>query len=297
MIEAPDLVLPDRIALTDPTPFLAAVTRTPTFHKNLDTLDVVEMWALVALCALARRELHDETRSDVYTRGQSGAGRFAHAVGFAAARDGQDFGASQVDRTVAIQRVAFGSSAEAVAGRIARLAVPDDEESESRGALAYVIDELLRNVLQHSGDPLGAVIGAQRIEAGKGPYTRPTVQVTVADSGRGIAESLRRFHDVPDAKVALEKAIRPHISGTFPEGQTGSIDNAGLGLFFTSEMAKLTASRFLLSTRGGALLLTSDEHEGTHELSFLTPDAPAIPARSPSSSCRSRSRIETRSFR
>ena len=277
MAEPPDLSLPSRIALAEPAPFLSAVTARPWFHKNLDELDVVEMWALVALCALGRRERPDHERCDVYMRGKSGAGRFAHAVGFDAARDGKAFGASQVERTVAIQRVSLGSSAAAVAERIARLAVPSEEEVESRGALAYVIDELLRNVLQHSADPLGAVVGAQRVEAGRGGYTRATVQVTVVDTGRGILESLRRFHDIPNAQVALEKATRPHVSGTFPEGQTGSLDNAGLGLFFTSEMAKLTAGRFLLATRGAALLLTSDVEAGTHQTQFLPPVGTGFP--------------------
>jgi hypothetical protein len=218
MAEPPDLLLSSRIGLAAPAPFLAAVTAEPWFHENLDDLDVVEMWALVALCALSRRERADHERCDVYTRGGSGAGRFGHAVGFEAARDGMDFAASEDERTVAIPRVSLGSSAARVAERIAGLAVPNDEEAESRGALAYVIDELLRNVLQHSGDPLGAVVGAQRVEAGKGGYGRPTVQVIVADTGRGILASLQRYHDVPNAQVALEKAIRPHVSGTFPEG-------------------------------------------------------------------------------
>jgi len=276
--EPPDLVLPDRvIALAKPAAFLGAITRSPWFLMNLDDYEVVEMWALVGLCALARRDRADDVRCDIFARGQSGAGRFAHAVGFEAARDGRDFGASQAQRTVAIQRVSRGSSAAAVAARIAHLAVPNDEEGESRDSLAYVIDELLRNVLQHSADPLGAVVGAQRMDPGRGEYARPTVQVTVADTGRGILDSLRRFHEVPTAQVALEKAIRPHVSGTFPEGQTGSLDNAGLGLFFTSEMAKLTAGRLLLATQGAALLLTSDAEANTHQLSFLPPPETGFP--------------------
>jgi hypothetical protein len=82
---------------------------------------------------------------------------------------------------------------------------------------------------------------------------------------------------VETAEVALEKAIRPHISGTFPEGQTGSLNNAGLGLFFTTEMAKLTAGRFLLATRGAALFLSSNEDANTHKLKFLPPPGTAFP--------------------
>jgi hypothetical protein len=277
MAEPPDSSFPRRVVLAEAAPFLEAITRTPWFHQNLDELDVVELWALVALCALSRKERPDGVRCDVYQRGASGAGRFAHAVGFHRAREGEETTTSVLERTVAVQRVRFGEPTAQVAGDIARLAVAGDDETESRDALAYVIDELLRNVLQHSGDSLGAVIGAQRMDAGKGRYSRPTVQVAVADTGRGILDSLRRFHDVTTADAALEIAIRPHISGTFPEGQTGSIDNAGLGLFFTSEMAKLTAGRFLLATRGGALLLSSDEEAATPHIEILSPSGTGFP--------------------
>jgi hypothetical protein len=275
MSEPPDLGLPPRIELGNPAPFLAAVTARPWSCTSLDELETVELWALVALCALARHGRARDVPCDVYHRGVSAAARFAHAVGFDDARDGHVHSRSEVAKTVPIQRVTFGQAR--VAERIARLAVPSDDESESRDALAYVIDELLRNVLQHSGDPLGAVVGAQRMAAGKGEYTRDTVQVIVADTGRGILESLQRFHDVPTAEAALEKAIRPHISGTFPEGQTGSLNNAGLGLFFTSEMAKLTAGRFLLATRGAGLMLTCDESAGTHRAQLLLPPGTGFP--------------------
>lgn len=277
MTEPPDLTLPSRITLADPAPFLSAITATPWFHENLDRLEAVDMWALVALCALSRREISDSQRCDVYHRGKSNAGRFAHAIGFDAARDGDEPSLKDQSRTFPIQRVAIGASARHVAGHIARLAVPNEKEVEAREVLEYVIEELLRNVLQHSGDALGAVVGAQRMDARRSDYKRATVQVAVVDTGKGIVESLRRFHDVEDAEVALEKALRPHVSGTFPEGQTGSIDNAGLGLFFTSEMAKLTDGRLLLATRGAALLLSTDEEAGTHQMEFLQPRGTGFP--------------------
>ncbi len=276
MAEPPDLDPPARVALADPGPFLAAISGRPWFHHNLDNFDVVEMWALVALCALSRKERPEDIRCDVYTRGRRDAGRFAHAVGFTAARDAGTATASPTDRTVAIQRVGFGQSA-AKAKEIASLAVPGAGEVDSRDALAYVIDELLRNVIQHSGDALGAVVGAQRMAENKGGYRRATVQVAVADTGKGIWESLKSHHEVLSAEVALEKAIRPHVSGTFPEGQTGSLNNAGLGLFFTSEMAKLTRSRFLLASRGASLLLSSDEEADTHAMEILVPPGTGFP--------------------
>ncbi|NOU31729.1 MAG: sensor histidine kinase [Polyangiaceae bacterium] len=277
MAEPPDLDPPPRVGLAEPGPFLATISRRPWFHHDLDNFDTVEMWALVALCALSRKERPDDIRCDVYERGSSRAGRFAHAVRFTEARDAEAAMASQTDRTVAIQRVRFGQPTAKVAEEIASLAVPGADEVDSRDALAYVIDELLRNVIQHSGDALGAVVGAQRMDAGKGGYRRATVQVAVADTGKGIWESLKIHHEVPSAEVALEKAIRPHVSGTFPEGQTGSLNNAGLGLFFTSEMAKLTRSRFLLASRGASLLLSSDEEADTHAIEILVPPGTGFP--------------------
>ena len=277
--QPPDLTLPDRVALADPDPFLGAISRAPWCHLDLDRLQVVEMWALVALCAISRRESPDDRRCDVYHRGRSNVGKFAFAVGFDSARDGSVPSArgSHVERTVPIQRVTFDRPVRIIAAELARVAIPAAAEEASRDALAYVIDELLRNVLQHSGDALGAVVGAQRMDAGKGGYARATVQVAVADAGRGILESLRRSHVVEGPEEALEKAIRPHVSGVFPEGQMGGSDNAGLGLFFTSEMAKLTAGRLLLATRGGSLFLDGDEHEGKHRLRFLEPTGTGYP--------------------
>jgi len=236
------------------------------------------MWALVALCALSRREIADGERCDVYHR-DSSVGRFAHAVGFDSARDSLDPSARgvEVERTVPIQRVSFGQPVPRIAAELARIAVPSAAEVESRDALSYVIDELLRNVLQHSGDPLGAVVGAQRMDAGKGGYTRPTIQLTVADAGKGILESLRRSHTVTDPKAALEMAIRPHVSSAFPAGEMGGRDNAGLGLFFTSEMAKLTAGRLLIATRGASLFLVGDEKNDKYEMQFLEPNGTGFP--------------------
>jgi len=109
--------------------------------------------------------------------------------------------------------------------------------------------------VQHSRDPLGGVVGAQLNK--EGPHkTRPVFQIAVADGGIGIPESLARMHRVADVREALERSLWPHISGTFPAGLTGSGENAGLGLFFIAELAKLTLGRMMIATRGAALMLT-----------------------------------------
>jgi len=68
-------------------------------------------------------------------------------------------------------------------------------------------------------------------------------------------------------------ALRPHISGAFEEGLTGAplAQNAGLGLFFIAEIAKLTAGKLLLASRRAALLLKGDPNADStrHTLDFV----------------------------
>ncbi len=166
-----------------------------------------------------------------------------------------------------------------VAERIARLILPSEEEEETRRTFVYVLVELIRNVSQHSRDPLGGIVAAQRMDAGSGGYRKDHVQVAVADAGIGILEALRGFHPtLANAKEACEKALWPHYSGTFEEGLTGTAENAGLGLFFIAEMTKLTGGRLLLATRGATLSLVSDdESTERNHIQFLDQAGPGYP--------------------
>ncbi|MCE2392102.1 MAG: STAS-like domain-containing protein [Proteobacteria bacterium] len=81
---------------------------------------------------------------------------------------------------------------------------------------------------------------------------------------------IERHPRLQDTREALEKSLWPHVSGTFEEGFSGSSENAGLGLFFISEMAKLIGGRLLLASREAALLLTADPEGGDiHPIKFL----------------------------
>jgi hypothetical protein len=250
--------LPERLTLDDPGPFLQWLGTGRTL-LNLDEVRVAEIWSLVAAAALARVEQAHALR--VNTKSQvSNVCRFAHAVGLDTAIAGaRETLATKPDRTVPITRVHAGTSIEHEARRISSLVVPDHSQEDTRRAVRYVLVELLRNVLQHSQDRLGGVVAAQLNDGGR-HTDRPTIQVGVADAGIGIFESLRPMHPkLIDAREALEKALWPHFSGTFEEGLTGTIQNAGMGLFFISEMAKLLRGKLLLASRGSALLLEGEE--------------------------------------
>jgi anti-sigma regulatory factor (Ser/Thr protein kinase) len=165
---------------------------------------------------------------------------------------------------------------EPLANDLSRAYVSQAEEEDTRLTLRYVIVELLRNVVQHSHDPNGGRVAADlwNVESG-----RPMVQLAVADTGVGIPASLRTLHpSLVDPEAALEKALWPHISGTFEEGLTGTQQNAGMGLFFIAEMAKLTSGTLLIASRGATLLLSGwTDEEGGHTLRFIEPRGTGFP--------------------
>lgn len=165
---------------------------------------------------------------------------------------------------------------EPFANEISKALVPDPELEDTRLTIRYVIVELLRNAVQHSQDPQGGFVTADLWNKESG---RPMLQLAVADSGIGIPASLRALHpNLSDPEAALEKSLWPHISGTFEEGLTGTMQNAGMGLFFIAEMAKLTGGTLLIATRGATLLLSGwTDEEGGHTLRFIEPRGVGFP--------------------
>lgn len=271
--------VPQRFLLHEPQSFLRL------FHDDsvpsrfdLDMVDVAQVWALTGLAALARRNGRPPMQID---RAQgSKAARFAHALGLWSVVEGDALsGDGESGRTYKLRRVLQLGQVERAAREIAHMMLPSREEEESEKTVRYVLVELMRNAVQHSGDPKGAVVAAQRMDAGFEGYPRPVVQVAVADAGRGVPEALSATYlELGDARAALVKALEPHVSGTFGPGRTGTPYNAGMGLFFISEMAKRTAGRMLLASRRAALMLSGDlEGYAHHRLDFVPPDGTGFP--------------------
>lgn len=235
--------------------------------KSLDALSGVDIYVLVALAAVARRGLRDPVE---VSEGEGDVPSFARAVGFRDVVEGRPrTGAPEPGRTVKLARFGWAEAneIEPLARDIAAL-MAGKVGTPQFDAVKYVLVELLRNVVQHSEDPLGGVVAAQVIDR---PGVSRRVQVAVGDAGVGILEALtkKRMHpSLADVQTALEKALHPHFSGTFPEGATGTAENAGLGLYVLSELAKITGGSFLLASRGDALLLR-DVRTATERAAFL----------------------------
>lgn len=267
---------PPRLLLDDPHGFLRWLDGVRREGKAcFDHVDVAQVFAIAATAALARRQQPDCIA--VEAGGLTGAARFAHAIGIHEVVAGDvERAPAERDRTVTLTRVRGRGPWEHLAGRIVDLAMPGRSQSPAADLFRYVLVELLRNVGQHSNDPNGGIVAAQWND--KGPYANaPALQIVVVDNGIGVFEALRHMRPaIQTASEALVRALEPHVSGAFPEGETGSGENAGMGLFFISEMAKETHGRLFLASRGATYFLDrSRDSESQPELT--NGDSPDYP--------------------
>lgn len=240
---------------------------------DLDALHHVDVWAIVALASL---RLAERVRRPSVLGESSGAARFAHALRLNELSGGPVSVLNEPTRTVRLTRVRTAREIEPAAEKMAALVIQSDDAVDMRRAIRHVLVELLRNVVQHSDDPLGAVVAAQAMGLKQGRQL-PMIQLAVADAGIGIPRHLQRTHrHLTDYRQALERALLPHISGTFEEGLTGSFENAGLGLYVISEMARQTGGNLLIATTGAALVVQNELGNSGHPR-FLPPPGTGFP--------------------
>jgi len=105
--------------------------------------------------------------------------------------------------------------------------------------IKYVMSELVRNALEHSKSPIGAIVCAQYFKKSN------RISIGVADRGIGIRSAINRSYNTNNDEEALTLALRPGITGT--TNKIGGTEyNAGAGLFFTKSIAKVSRDFFLL---------------------------------------------------
>lgn len=107
-------------------------------------------------------------------------------------------------------------------------------------AIRHSMSEMLRNVLEHSNAPEGAVACAQYHPNSK------YVSIGVADCGIGIRQSLSQNYPTNSDLEAVLLAVRPYVSGARSTGQPW--ENAGLGLFVTKSIARIGHQEFALAS-------------------------------------------------
>jgi anti-sigma regulatory factor (Ser/Thr protein kinase) len=115
--------------------------------------------------------------------------------------------------------------------------------------IKYVLSELIRNVIEHAWSPVGAVVCAQLF-----PQTN-RLAVGVADTGSGVKATMSRAYIVDHARDAIDKALRPGVTGTTSK-VGGTAQNAGAGLFFTKAIARASRNYFILYSGDSLYKLT-----------------------------------------
>jgi len=128
---------------------------------------------------------------------------------------------------------------------------------EVAAPIKYVFSEMVRNALEHSGSPVGAVVCAQYFKSSN------RISIGIADAGRGILKSMRQHHSVSGSEDSIGLALRPGITGVTAK-IGGNEFNAGAGLFFTKSIAALSKNFFLLYSGDAAFkLLRTPKGEAT----------------------------------
>lgn len=145
-------------------------------------------------------------------------------------------------RFIPVTRISNNSELNAFVTDFVPLLHASPREADS---VKYVLYELVRNVLEHSGSQHGAYAAAQVTKNGR-------LLIGVADSGIGILPSIKRSHPANNHQEAITQAFRPGITGT-TSNYGGNETNGGAGLFFMKAMATL-ARHHMVMVSGDAMM-------------------------------------------
>ncbi len=106
-------------------------------------------------------------------------------------------------------------------------------------SIRYIVSELVRNVLEHSLSPNGALVSAQYYEKSN------SIRIGIADTGLGIRKTISQSHNAKSDLAAIRLALSPGITGTTKK-EGGTELNAGAGLFFIRSIAKVNRDYFMI---------------------------------------------------
>lgn len=105
--------------------------------------------------------------------------------------------------------------------------------------IRYIMSELIRNVLEHSLSPYGAIVSAQYYKKSN------TVRIGIADTGIGIWQSINQSYNPKNDLEAIHLALTPGVTGT-TKREGGTEQNAGAGLFFIKSIAAINNDFFVV---------------------------------------------------
>lgn len=114
-------------------------------------------------------------------------------------------------------------------------------EPKQAEPIAYIVSELVRNVLEHAEAKNGAILAAQYYKKSN------SIRIGIADTGVGIKKTINRSYDAKTHLEAIQLALSPGVTGT-TRREGGTEQNAGAGLFFIKSIASVNSDFFLIYT-------------------------------------------------
>lgn len=132
-------------------------------------------------------------------------------------------------------------------------------------SIKYIVSELVRNVLEHSGSSSnGAILCAQYYSKSK------TIRIGIADTGRGIKNSIDCSYNTTSHMQAINLALTPGITGTTRK-EGGTELNAGAGLFFIKSIANVNRDFFMIYSGNAMYKLLKRPSNKTNTLLHVNP--------------------------
>jgi hypothetical protein len=232
----------------------------------------VEPWALAAICAFAFAcARHDMAIQLTNLEGAAEPMRMGIAK-FLREGNGEEDEVEPAGRYIPLRQIQGTNDLRLLFADVVPL-LHLDAAPEQAQAVQYSVSEMVRNVLEHSQSPDGAVAAAELYPASE---TRQAhVSIGIADCGSGIRRSLsRNFPDIQSDRDAVLTALKPGTSGA-TRGIYGTADNAGAGLFFTRRLATTADGQFGLLS--GDAFLRASPADGDAPDEQLARDIPRYP--------------------
>jgi len=122
--------------------------------------------------------------------------------------------------------------------------------------IRYIVSEIVRNVLEHSGSTFGAIVAAQYYKKTN------TIRMGIVDTGYGINKTISYSHQTTSDLDAICMALTPGITGTTSR-EGGTDYNAGAGLFFTKSISKINKDLFVIYSGNTLYKLLREKESAT----------------------------------
>ena len=135
------------------------------------------------------------------------------------------------------------------AGRLSKVIYPSAGDVSRVDMLTFCLREVIRNVFEHA-QVEECFVMAQRWSSG-------VAELTIADEGIGIAQSLSQAYQIGSTRAAIRLAIKPGISRVTDPVNDDKWQNSGFGLYVVSEVGSRLGAFSILSNES-MLLLTGE---------------------------------------